>query len=219
MTSLVLEKVEKWVGKGIKRYEDVRLIKGKGTFVEDIKLPNMAYAALLRSPYAHAIIRNIDISKAQTHPGVLKVVTGGDIAQLTNPFPQIAPPPGDKVQDYCLAVGKVRYMGEPVAAVVAEDPYTAYDALELIEVEYDPLPVVVDGEKALEPEAPIIHEGVGSNVIWHGVYNYGDVEKAFQEADLVVEERLHFNRFSAIPLENTVVLADYNAENDILTIY
>jgi len=110
-------------------------------------------------------------------------------------------------------------VGEPVAAVVAEDPYLAYDALEQIEVEYEPLPVVVDAEKALEADAPIIHEGVGSNVIWHGVYDYGDVEEAFREADLVVEEKLHFNRFSAIPLENNVVIADYNEETDILTLY
>jgi CO/xanthine dehydrogenase Mo-binding subunit len=219
MSSLVLEKVEKWVGKSLKRYEDQRLIKGRGTFVEDIKLPNQAYAALLRSTYAHARIKSIDYSKVEAIPGVIKVVTGAEVARLTNPFPQIAPSPGDKVLDYSMAVDKVRYAGEPVAAVVAEDPYVAYDALEQIEVEYEPLPVVVDGEKALEENAPILHEGVGSNVIWHGVYDYGDVEQAFREADLVVEEKLHFNRFSAIPLENNIVLADYDGETDILTVY
>ncbi|MEM3032510.1 MAG: xanthine dehydrogenase family protein molybdopterin-binding subunit, partial [Nitrososphaerota archaeon] len=219
MSTLVYERVEKWVGKGIKRYEDQRLIRGRGTFVEDIILPNQAYAAILRSTYAHARIVAVDVSKAQAVPGVLKVVTGAEVARLTAPFPQIAPPPGDKVVDYPMAVDKVRYMGEPVAVVVAEDPYTAYDALEMIEVEYDPLPVVVDGEKALEKDAPILHEGVGSNVIWNGVYNYGDVEKAFKEAYLVIEERLHFNRFSAIPLENNIIVADYDAEDDTLTIY
>jgi 2-furoyl-CoA dehydrogenase large subunit len=219
MSSLVLERVERWVGKSVKRFEDQRLIKGKGTFVEDIKLPNQAYAAILRSTHAHAKIKSIDYSKASAMPGVIMVLTGAEVARLTNPFPQIAPPPGDKVLDYCMAVDKVRYVGEPVAAVVAEDPYLAYDALEQIEVEYEPLPVVVDAEKALEADAPILHEGVGSNVIWHGVYDYGDVEEAFRQADLVIEEKLHFNRFSAIPLENNVVVADYNEETDTLTLY
>ncbi|MEM0476985.1 MAG: xanthine dehydrogenase family protein molybdopterin-binding subunit [Candidatus Caldarchaeum sp.] len=215
------EKVEEagWVGKPLKRYEDRRLITGKGQFTDDLRLKDMVYAAILRSPFAHAYIKKIDVSKAEKIPGVIKVVTGKDIAAITNPFPQVAPPPADKIKDYCMAVDKVRYMGEPVAVVVAEDMYTAYDALEQIDVEYQPLPAVVDGEKALEPGAPVVHEELGSNVVWHGVYSYGDIEKALSKADVVIEETLRFNRYSAIPLENNVVIADYNAQDDILTIY
>ncbi|MEM2095405.1 MAG: xanthine dehydrogenase family protein molybdopterin-binding subunit [Candidatus Caldarchaeum sp.] len=217
----VLEELKKvgWVGRPLKRYEDKRLISGKGTFTEDINLPGMVHAAILRSPYAHAYIKKIDTSKAESMPGVLKVITGREVALLTNPYPQIAPPPADRIRDYCMAVDKVRYMGEPVAAVVAEDFYTAYDALERIEVEYEVLPAVVDGEKAVSPSSPTVHEELGSNVVWHGVYNYGDVEGALKEADVVIEEHLKFDRYSAIPLENNVVVADYHSQNDLMTIY
>lgn len=212
-------KKAEWVGKPIRRYEDARLIKGEGQFIDDLKLPDMLYAALLRSPYAHAVIKKIDKTRAEAMPGVVAVVTGDDIARLTAPYPQIAPPPADKIKDYCMAVGKTRYVGEPVAAVVATDRYTAYDALELIDVEYEVLPPVIDAERAMEEGAPILHEEVGSNVVWHGVYSYGDVEEAFRKADVVIEEKVKFDRYSAVPLETNGVVASYDANTDVLTLY
>ena len=215
-----LSDVGKWVGKEIPNYEHIRMVRGRGWFVDDIQLPNMLYAAILRSPYAHARIVRIDTSKALENPGVFLVLTGEDIARLTNPFPQIVgPPEGEKIKDYCMAVGKVRYYGEPVAVVVADDKYKAYDALEMIDVEYEPLPAVVDGEKALEPSSPLVHDDLGSNIVWHGVFNYGDIESAFQEADVIIEEKLHFHRYSVPPLETNSVVADYDSQKDVLTIY
>ncbi|MGH9651109.1 MAG: xanthine dehydrogenase family protein molybdopterin-binding subunit, partial [Terriglobales bacterium] len=142
------------------------------------------------------------------------VLTGRDIADRTRPFMEIGPDPGAKIQDYPMAVSKVRYQGEPVAAVVAESPAGAADAAELVEVEYEPLDPVVDAERALE-DATIIHEGAGTNLIWHGVFEYGDVEKAFREAAYVVSiERMHFHRFSSTPLETNAIIAEWGTKDE-----
>ncbi len=219
VTELVKPEAKQWMGQPLKRKEDPRLIQGLGKFVDDLKLPRMAFAAILRSPYAHAKIKRIDTSKAEKFPGVICVMTGEEVASKTDPFLQISPAPANKVRDYCLANGKVHFVGEPVAAVVAETRALAEDALELIEVEYELLDHVLDAREALGPHAPILHEEAGTNLAYHGVWDYGDIEDAKKNADKVVKASLHFHRFSSTPIENNVVLADYDRTSGFLTIY
>ena len=138
-----------WGGQSVKRREDKRLLQGEGVFVDDIKRHGMGYIHFVRSPYAHAHITRIDVSAAEAMDGVYGTLTGEEVAALTDPFFQIAAPPGAAVKDYALAVGKVRYIGEPVVAVVAETRELARDASELVEVEYEPLAAVTDARHAL----------------------------------------------------------------------
>ena len=152
---------KKWVGTGMKRKEDLRLLTGRGRFMDDIHLPNMKFAAILRSPYPHAWIKGMDISQAMKVSGVRGILTGHDVAAMSQPFPVGVPIPP---KYYSCAVDKVRFVGEPVAVVIADSRYIAEDALDLIEVEYDPLPVVMDIEEAAEPNAPILHDNIGSNI-------------------------------------------------------
>ena len=137
------------VGQSVPRKEDGRLVQGQGVFFDDVKRKDMGYLHFVRSPYAHATIESIDVSAALEMPGVYGTLTGDEVAILTDPFFQIAAPPGGHVKDYALAVGKVRYLGEPVVAVVAETRELARDAAELVMVEYEPLDVLVDARAAL----------------------------------------------------------------------
>lgn len=219
VVKLVKEERKQWTGQRFKRKEDLRLVTGNGRFVDDIKLPGMVYAAILRSPYAHARIVRIDVSKAEQLPGVVCVLTGEEVAKLTEPFLQISPPPANKVKDYCLAVKKVHFVGEPVVAVAAETRAIAEDALELIEVEYEILPHVLNAKDALKPDSPIIHEEAGTNLVFRGVWDYGNIEEAKRKADKVIRKTLHFHRFSSTPIENNCVLAYYDRTLDLLTIY
>lgn len=203
-----------WVGKSLPRKEDNRLLRGRGKFADDIKLREMLYLQFVRSPYAHAKIVSIDTSPAEAVAGVICTLTGPEIAQQTQPFIEIGPDPFAKIKDYPLAVSKVRYQGEPVAAVVAESPAVADDAAELLQIEYDALDPVVDAEKALEDKS-LLHEEAGTNRVWNGVFEYGDVERAFKDAAYVVNiDRLHFHRFSSTPLENNVVIAQWNPKDE-----
>jgi len=206
------------IGKPVKIREGLRHIRGKGRFVDDIRVSGTAYAALLRSPYPHALIKSIDISKAIKAPGVYGVFTGSDIASVTNPFPQLTVPPASKVVDYSMALKKVRYVGEPLAAVVADSFYHARDALDLIEVEYEPLKPVLNPLDVLSTQGPIIHEEAGTNIAATVDYDYGDYDEALAHADRVVRTRLVFHRFSSTPLEPNAVLASYD-ENTGYTIY
>src|SRR5207247_3820313 len=164
----------------------------------------------VRSPYAHARLVSIDVSKALELDGVYGTITGGEVAIQTDPFFEMSVPPGSEIRDYALAVGKVRHMGEPVAAVAAASRELARDAAELIEVEYDPLPAIVDAEQALTNEN-VLHDDAGSNVVWQGVFDWGDVDAALAEADHVVRiERLHFHRFASTPLECAGAVVEYD---------
>ena len=207
------ESAEKsWVGKALPRKEENRLLRGRGKFADDIKLRDMAYLRFVRSPYAHARIINIDTSAAEALAGVVCALTGKEIVPQTQPFIEIGP--DSKVRDYPLAVSKVRYQGEPVVAVVAESASIADDAAELVQVEYESLEPLLDAEHALEDKS-ILHEEAGTNKIWNGVFEYGDVEKPFQDAASVVHiDRLHFHRFSSTPLENNVVIGEWNHKDD-----
>jgi len=199
------------MGQSVPRKEDNRLVQGQGVFVDDVKRHGMGYLHFVRSPYAHAKIGSIDVSSALELPGVYGTLTGDEVAILTDPFFQIAAPPGGHVKDYALAVGKVRYLGEPVVAVVAETRELARDAAELVWVDYEPLAVVVDARRAGDDDAPVLHEEAGGNMSYTGVWEWGDVDAAFAEADHVVTiKELHFDRFNSTPLETDGALVEYN---------
>lgn len=206
------------VGSRIKRREDPRLIMGRGTYVDDVQLPRMTYAAILRSPYAHARIRSINVDRAKALPGVVAVITGADLqgknvpCGWTLPDMKVAPHPA-------LAVGKVRYTGDAVAVVVAEERYIARDALDLIEVDYEPLPVVVDAEKAIEPGAPQLHDEVPNNTTFVWKVAGGDVDKAFREAEVVVKERIVNQRLIPNAIEPRGIVAQYNPGSGDLTMW
>ena len=207
------------LGHSVKRKEDARFIRGKGNYVDDISLPGMLHLELLRSPFAHARIRSIDTSRAAALPGVVAVVTGELMAQHNLAWmPTLS---GDT--QAVLATDKVRFQGQEVAAVVAEDPYTAKDALELIEVDYEPLDPVITPQQALEPDAPVIRddkEGQDSNNIYH--WESGDraaTEAAFAEADRVIELETHYPRCHPAPLECCGCVADVNPATGKTTIY
>ncbi|MGH3091712.1 MAG: xanthine dehydrogenase family protein molybdopterin-binding subunit, partial [Gaiellaceae bacterium] len=160
---------------------------------------------------AHAAITSIDVSKALELDGVYGAIIGEEVAALTDPFFQLSVPPGSEIKDYALAVGKVRHAGDPVAAVAARTRELARDAAELVEVEYEPLPVVVDPERALDGDAAVLHEEAGSNLVWSGEFDWGDFDAALAEADRVVRiERLHFDRFSSTPLETSGAVVEYD---------
>jgi CO/xanthine dehydrogenase Mo-binding subunit len=203
-----------WVGQPFPRKEENRLLRGRGKFADDIKLREMLYLRFVRSPYAHAKIVSVDTSGAQALAGVFGILTGAEIASQTQPFIEIGPDACGRIKDYPLAVSKVRYQGEPVVAVVAESPSLADDAAELIQIEYEALDPVVDAEAALTDQS-ILHAEAGTNRVWNGVFEYGDVDKAFREAAYVVNiDRMHFHRFSSTPLENNVVIAQWNPKDD-----
>ena len=217
--SIVAEEEKKngkgpWVGASLPRKEEDRLLRGRGKFADDIKLREMLYLRFVRSPYAHARVASVDTSAAEALPGVVCSITGKEIAAQTQAFIEIGPDHAQKIRDFPMAVGKALYQGEPVAAVVAESPSLADDAAELVQVEYEPLEPVVEAEQALTDHS-ILHEEAGTNRVWNGVWEYGDVERAFKEAAYVVDiDRLHFHRFSSTPLENNVVIAEWNPKDD-----
>ncbi|TML67419.1 MAG: xanthine dehydrogenase family protein [Actinobacteria bacterium] len=199
-----------FIGVSVPRKEDRRLVQGQGLFVDDIRRHGMGYLHFVRSPYAHAKIVSIDVSAALALDGVYGTITGDEVAIQTDPFFEMSVAPGNQIKDYALAVGKVRHMGEPVAAVCAATRELARDAAELIEVEYEPLPVLVDGVEALKDEV-VLHDDAGTNVVWSGVFDWGDWEQAKAEADHVVTiKKLHFHRFSSTPLECSGALVEYD---------
>ncbi len=205
------------VGRRVKPRKDLPLLQGLASYTDDISLPNMVYAAFVRSPYAHAKIRNVDSSRAVKLPGVVYVLTAKEEAR---PLVYWMNKPGmRKPERFSLAKEKVRYVGEPVAVVAAVSRAIAEDAIELIEVEYDPLRPVVDAENALKDDSELLYEGWGDNVIFHDTLRSEGTEKAFSEADFVFKERLVSNRYSPTPIENRAVLASYDREKEFLTIW
>ena len=203
-----------WVGAALPRKEEDRLLRGRGKFADDIKLREMLYLCFVRSPYAHARITSIDTSAAEALPGVVCSITGKEVVNQTQPFIEIAPDHAQKIRDFPLAVDKVRYQGEPVAALLAESPRVAEDAAELVSVEYEPLDPVVDAEEALKDKS-VLHEDAGTNRVWNGVWEHGDVDQAFREAAFVVNiDRMHFHRFSSTPLENNVIISQWDSKDD-----
>jgi 2-furoyl-CoA dehydrogenase large subunit len=201
--SKVLE--ETWVGRAFPRLEDEALLRGEGRFIDDLDpVPNTRHAAVLRSPLAHAHVTRLDASAALELPGVIGVLTGEDVVALSRPFPAGIDSP---VPYYAAARETVRYVGEPLAVVVARDRYLAEDALELIEVEYEPLDPLLDAEVAADTSACVSDRS----------FHYGDVDGAFAGADLVVTERFRFHRWSCTPVECYGVVANWNGADGSLT--
>jgi len=198
----------RWVGKNLKRREDPALLTGKAQYTDDVSLPGMLHAAVLRSPHAHARIRSIDTSKAKELPGVYAVLTGEEATGYVGPVPCFAAEP---VEERAIAVDKVRYAGEAVVAVAADSRYIAEDALELVEVEWEPLPPVGDMERAMEPDAPLVHENLDSNVVYDHTFVFGDVEGDFASADRVIRRRLRWPRATAAPMETSGAVCRYDA--------
>ncbi|MBI4531706.1 MAG: xanthine dehydrogenase family protein molybdopterin-binding subunit, partial [Candidatus Latescibacteria bacterium] len=212
--------VPKFIGAPIRRREDPRLVSGLGHYVDDISLVGTLHVALLRSPHAHARIQRIDASAARNASGVVMVITGEDIRGKVGMVPVATRMPDMKVPDHpVLAVGKVRYVGEPVAAVVATDKYAAGDAVEMIEVDYDPLPAVSNGETALAKDAPILHEEWNDNIAFTWSLTGGDVEGAFHDAGRVVRQRMVHQRLAPCAMETRGVLARYLPGEKELTLW
>jgi aerobic carbon-monoxide dehydrogenase large subunit len=201
-----------FVGRALKRKEDPRLITGRATYVDDIVLPGTLWAAIVRSPEAHARITSIDTSAAKERPGVDAVFTGEDLADMAAPCPMIWVPPGVEVKvpdHWPLARGKVGYVGQAVAVVLGHDKYGVVDAAEDVLVEYDPLPVVVDPEKALEDGSPLVHDEYGTNQAFHWALEGGDVEARLADADVVLERRIVNHRTAGAAIEPRGALAEW----------
>jgi carbon-monoxide dehydrogenase large subunit len=214
------ERPKQYVGARMKRVEDRRLLQGLGKYLPDIELPRMTHAAFLRSPHPHAKILRIDTSEAQRLAGVVAVFTGVDIAKHASPIVSaLQRPESVPCTKPLIAVDKVRHVGEAVALVVAESRYLAEDALELIDVEWETLPVLLDPEEALKDGAPQLHEDMPNNSAGRIEFSNGDVEEAFAEADFVFSKRFHTHRTSAAPLETRGVMASYDPAEDEMTMY
>ena len=210
----------RYIGMPLKRKEDPRLIQGLGRYVDDVQLAGMHYAAFLRSPYAHAKIRSVDLSKARSAPGVVLALSGPDVAGAIGPVPCAAQIPDMKPAPRpVLATDRVRFAGEAVAVVVASDRYAARDALDLIEVEYEPLTPVVDPEKALAKGSPVLHAGHANNAAYKWEIEGGDLQSAFKSADKVIRQRILNQRLIPVALEPRGALAEYRPGEQQLTLW
>jgi len=214
-----VEETPKHVGQSIRRKEDPRLITGRAKYVDDFVLPGMLHLAVVRSPEAHARIVSIDASRALELPGIHAVYTGEDMADLLAPLPTAWAPPGVEMkvpERWPLARGKVSHVGDAVAMVLGEDKYGVVDAAQLVHVEYEPLPVVVDVEEALKDEI-LVHESLGTNTTHEWSMGGGDVDQAIAEADVVIERRIVNHRTAGASIEPRGVLAEYRY--DQLTVW
>ena len=209
-------------GSGIRRREDPRLITGSATYTDDLTLPRMVHAAMIRSPHAHARIRSIDTSRAAAAPGVFAVYTHADTEGAVQPAPcaWLLPDSDLKIADYhCLAKDVVRYVGDIVAVVVAESRYAAEDALELVDVGYEPLPAVTDPEAAAAEGAPQLHDEIAGNQAFHWQVAGGDVDAAFEQAEVVVADRIIQQRLIPNAMEPRATLASYVNATGELTVW
>ncbi len=212
-------------GQPIRRNEDPRLLTGRALFVDDLDLAGMVHVAFVRSPYAHARLGAIDGSRARARPGVLAVVTAADLGDYWRPGPLLVPPPPSPGcvfharTQVPLARGKVRHLGEPVALVVATSRYLAEDAAEDVDVDYDPLPAVLDLEAALAPGATLVHDDLGTNLAAHVRQGRGDWSAAKARADLVIARRFRYDRGTAAAMENRGIVADWDDRSGRLTVW
>jgi carbon-monoxide dehydrogenase large subunit len=216
-----------YAGQPLKRREDPRLLTGHGSFVDDIQLPDMLYACMLRSPHAHARIKSIAIEAARRLPGVVAVLTGADIAGTLGDLPTRAMEGEWQVEvmhgpeQPVLARDKVCYVGQPVAVVVGKDRYVARDALDLIEVDYEPLPPILDPLEAAQADSPPIHAQIGTNIalrIRHDRQG-ADLDAAFAQAERIIRQRYEVQRLAPVPLETRGLVAHYQPQEDLLTIW
>jgi aerobic carbon-monoxide dehydrogenase large subunit len=215
------------IGASIKRREDPRLITGQATYVDDIKLNGMLHMTVLRSPYGHARITKIETEEARKHPGVVAIYTAEDLKGKVGDMPigVLLPPHIEKGMGRRgpLAEGKVRYYGDPVAVVIAQDAYTAYDALELINVDYEPLPAAIDVEQAMHPDAPVLYDEFGTNLAFSQHPSTDEIDKVFEQtvADggIIVKARLVNQRLIPTPMETRGVVAEFRKADKKLTLW
>jgi carbon-monoxide dehydrogenase large subunit len=207
-------------GAAVPRKEDIRLLTGKGRYVSDLQLPGMLHAAFVRSPYAHAMVNGYQTEESLVLPGVVAVLTGDDPAVKSKSLLALS-----ELQTYkptkqpILAWPKVRYCGEPVAVVAATDRYVAEDAAELLAVEYQPLPAVVNAEDAIKVQPGLVHDEVPDNVLVYRKFQNGDIDAAFADAHLVVKRTFRTNRHQAAPLEGRACVAEWDEAQQRLTLY
>jgi carbon-monoxide dehydrogenase large subunit len=209
------------VGRPMKRVEDPRLLKGIGTYTDDLRLPGMLHAMILRSPHAHAHVRRIDTAAAAAMPGVVSVLTGRDLNDSCGSVPCAAAIPDLRAPRHTVLAGdRVYFVGHAVAVVVANDPYTARDAIEAIQVDYDPLPVVTNAEQAAQPGTSLTHPELGTNIAFtHSVTGGGDIDEAFRKADRVITQRMYHQRLTPMPIEPRGVVASYHPGEGTLTLW
>ena len=214
-----------YLGQSLKRAEDPRLITGQGSFVDDINLPGMLHVAVLRSPHAHARVKSIDTAAASSAPGVVAVLTAEDIEGVLQHVPTgISVYEGkfdhlEAPEHPVLARGKVCYVGQPVAMVVAQDPNLARDALELIQTDYEPLAPILDPLEIVNKDTIPIHDEVGTNLGLRVRHQGGDLDAAFDQADRVIRQSYHLQRLAPAPMEARGVAADYRREEKLLTVW
>src|SRR5438876_8258791 len=219
-----------YIGRSLWRREDRRLLMGQGQFVADLVLPRMLHAVLVRSPVAHARIRSVDLSRAAAAPGVVLALNGADLLHLLPPVPegQISLPRKWtslvqhnflNPQQPLLAHDKVRHVGEAIAVIVAESRYMAEDAAELVTLDLDSLPAVVDPEAALAPGTPIVHEQLQTNLLGAFAISKGDADGALARAPHRLQRRFYHHRYAAIPMECRGVAALHDPRTDSMTIW
>ena len=207
------------IGERVRRKETQRFVTGTGRFVDDLLPPGTLHAAFARSPCAHARIKSVDLSAARAMPGVRAVFSGKDVAGHIKPMRVGGSPLLRPLKLYPLAVDKIRYFGEPIAVVVADNRYLAEDAVEAISIDYEPLPVVIDPEAALESGATPVHDELGGNTVYKFHFATDGIDKIFAEADVVIKERIRSHRITACPIEPRAYLAHYNADDESLTMW
>src|SRR5260370_2480943 len=219
MATPTITKTETLVGKRIRRQEDPRLITGTATYVDDIQMPGMHHACIVRSPHGAAKIKAIDTKAAEQLPGVVRVFTGKDTEKV-GPVPCGASLPDLRVpHHHLLAMDRVYYVGHPVAMVVATDRYVARDGADLVEVDYEPVQAVSDPEKALAPGAPAVHPQWPDNTAFTYHQEGGEVDKAFAAAEVVVKQRITSQRLNPTGMETRGVVADWKSGDKSLTLY
>ncbi len=209
----------RYVGQSVRRVGDRRLVTGYGKFVDDVRIPETLDAVMVRSPYAHAKILSIDVSAALASPGVVAVMTGDEIAQITKPQHSPEQAPDRPLERYPLAVGKAMHVGDAVAVVLAEGFYSATDAAELVKVEYEPLTPVVDAEAALANGAPLLYPEWGDNLAFRWHVEGGDVEEAFARASRTVSVRLRNQRIHATFIEPRSIMVNYERATEEMTVW
>lgn len=215
----------RYFGERIKRNEDPRLLTGQGLYVDDVNLPTMLHVAFVRSPYAHARIKSIDVSQALQCEGVIAIYTANDLGDYWKPGPLlVSPPPVDGIvfnekTQVPLAKDKVKFAGEPIVMVLAESRYIAEDALADIQIDYEPLEAVVDMEKALATDSPLIHEEIGSNIAANVVQRKGDYESIKDNAALIVKRRFLYEHGCAAAIENRGIVAEWDKRAGRLTVW
>jgi aerobic carbon-monoxide dehydrogenase large subunit len=215
---------ERYTGASIKRSEDPRILTGAGRYVDDIKLPGMLHAAFVRSPIAHARVLSVDASAARELPGVVAVLTGAELEEMTVPGPDALMAlmgwAGPTPQFTLLATDKVRLVGDPLAVVIAESRYLAEDGCELVEVDYEDLTPVVNAAFALDPASPPLFENLGDNIArTHSRSEFGDVAGTFAGADRVIDFHIDVHRHQNVPMEGRGCVASYDPDDGVLMMY